>query len=437
MTNLTSFGGESMTKRLLLILLSVALVVSLVAFAACAKEEEPPVEEEEEEEEVWEWPERLLTLSMSTRSPVYGALVGWTTPWSQDTGVPVRIINEADSRLHGLWVKEGRFFTKAPHQSRSMLYGAEGFTRRDWGPWQSRIWYPAGISYWGGVTLGDSGIETPYDIKPGMKANLVTLGEEPQQSIMGIVAWGNVNPEDIVWVPLANTAQNARFLMDGKSDFTFTYHTTPSWYEVEASPHGLTWIPLDWENDPEGAERFLSIYPWTTFDYATGGLPTAEGVPMCKNISPYITSADTDPELVYRIVKWLDENYDKYKDSNPWCKAMTIDNLLALAESNYEPIHEGSVRYLREKGLWTDELEAKRQYNIEQLTLWVEAYQAAIDMADERGIAVDPDNEEWQELWENYRASLDLPLLVYFQNAENQPGYYDFYEHWNQIKPTW
>jgi len=294
---------------------------------------------------------------------------------------------------------------------------------------------PAGIAYWTATVLGDSGMKTPYDIKPGMKIVRVTLGEEPVQSLVAVLAWGQVDPEDVTWIPCGTQAGVARFLQDGKVDMSLGYHTTPTWYELEASPHGLGWLALDAENDPEGAERFLSVYPWTSFGVCSGGVPTSQGIPMAVNISPYITHADTDPELVYRIVKWLDENYDRYKEANPWCAAMTMDNLVKVAESDYEPIHDGAVRYLEEKGLWTAELEATRQYNIEQMDLVVKAYQTAIDMADERGIAVDPENEEWQELWENYRDSLNLPLLVYFQGPDKeQPTYVGFYEQWNRVK---
>jgi hypothetical protein len=408
----------------------------MVAFAACAKEEEPPpVEEEEEEEEVWQWPERLLVTATGTTSPLYGAFIAWTTPLAEDTGMTVRIINEADVRLQELWVKSGEFFTKGPQQNRSMMYALRGWSRRDYGAWQSRVWQASGVSYWTFGALGNSGIKTPNDIKPGTKMVLITLAEEPQQMFLGLAAWAQVNPEDIVWVPSASTRALPRLLMDGKIDIALCY-IAPNWLEVEASPHGLTYLPLDKENDPEGAERFLQWYPMTGFGACEGmGIPSAEGIPMAKTLIPYITSADTDSELVYHMCKWVDENYDRFKDGHPWTDDMTLDNLLELAEIHYEPLHDGAVRYLEEKGLWTAELEARRQYNIEQLTKWVDAYQTAIDMADERGINVDPENDEWQELWENHRDLQDLPLLVWFQNpGKAETPFWEFYEDFERIK---
>ena len=121
---------------------------------------------------------------------------------------------------------------------------------------------------------------------------------------------------------------------------------------------------------------------------------------------------DADEELVYQLVKWLDENYDKYKDAHPWCAQMTIENLLALSETHYQPLHEGTVRYLEEKGLWTDRHQARWQQNVELLDKWIKAYQQAIEYADENEIEVDPENEEWLNVWADF--SSDLPLLKRF-----------------------
>jgi len=416
-------------RKGLLVLLAVGMVVSLVVFAACGEKPEPAPGD------TWQYPDRLLVTAMGSTSPTYGAFVAWTTPWAQDTGVTVRLITESDSRLQQIWVRDGTFFSVAPHQNRSMMYGIKGYARRDWGAWQSRIWMPAGVSFWGACVLKNSGMKTLDDLKPGMKAITISLSEEPQQSLYAFLAWANVDPSTITFIPLSNTGQTGAFLQSGKGDFCLGYVTTASWYEVEASPSGLTWLSFDPAQNPAAAARFLGMYPWTDFGKATAGVPSSEGVPMAMSLPPYITSANMDTELVYRIVKWVDENYDRFKDSHPWCVAMTLENLIKTAEHNYEPIHDGAVKYLEEKGLWTPELEAKRQYNIEQLTLWVDGYQDAITLADERGLTINENNADWQKFWDDYKRDNNLPLLSYDQSADNQPGYFDYYTNWENIRP--
>ena len=85
---------------------------------------------------------------------------------------------------------------------------------------------------------------------------------------------------------------------------------------------------------------------------------------------------------------------------------MTVDTLMLVAETDYVPLHDGTVKYLEEIGRWTPAHESRRQQNIDLITRYIEAYKATIEAADEQGISVDPENEEWLELWDNYREQL-------------------------------
>jgi len=58
--------------------------------------------------------------------------------------------------------------------------------------------------------------------------------------------------------------------------------------------------------------------------------------------------------------------------------------------------------------------EARRQQNIDLIDRYEQAHKTAIAMADEKGITVDPANEEWDELWENYKKELNLPEYKMF-----------------------
>ena len=172
----------------------------------------------------------------------------------------------------------------------------------------------------------------------------------------------------------------------------------------------MKWMQgLNPKEDPEGAERWWAAQPETSFGQSQIGVPTSIGVWMTTTISRYGTPASTDPELIYHLVKWLDENFDKYKDAHTLCVFMTLDILMELAETDYMPLHDGTVKYLEEKGLWTEAHEKRRQEQIELITRYIEAYSTAIEMADDMGIRIDPYGEEWLEFWENYKEELGLP----------------------------
>ena len=135
---------------------------------------------------------------------------------------------------------------------------------------------------------------------------------------------------------------------------------------------------------------------------------------MIITLHGHSAAADRDPELIYNVVKWLDENYDRYKDAHPLNVHMTAENTLALAETSFWPLHDGTVKYLEEKGLWTTAHEARRQQNIDLLTRYVDAFAECMDMADEQGITVDATNEEWLEMWGNHKKQLNLPIPKMF-----------------------
>jgi TRAP transporter TAXI family solute receptor len=350
---------------------------------------------------------------MGPTGSAYGAHVAWTTEFQKDTEVTVRIVGVESMVERWRYMKEGMFFTTADRFPDELIRAqGEGFASRDGGPFQLRLMYPCGKLDSGYVVRGDSDIKTPYDLKGKRIAFLVW--DPTKTSMTALLAWGNVSPEDVEWVPAGGVAATQSLIMDGKADVTFAFTHSPGWFEAEAAPHSIRWLDLNSKAEPEAAARYLEVRPGYIFGPATVGVPTAQGVWMLNSIAQYITQAQSDTDLVYNVVKWLDENHDKYKDAHPFCAAMTIENLVWLAEHEFVPLHEGTQRYLEEKGLWTAAHDARWQQNIDLFTKWVEAYQTAIDMADEKGLKVDPENEEWVQFWMEYSAGTGLPPFQYF-----------------------
>jgi len=82
--------------------------------------------------------------------------------------------------------------------------------------------------------------------------------------------------------------------------------------------------------------------PYTAFDLSTTFVASS------KHLSE---------EVGYRIVKTLFDNQAQFSTYHSAAKEWTIDRTLKQAKI---PFHPGAVRYFREKGLWTPEME-KRQ----------------------------------------------------------------------------
>ncbi len=407
--------------------LILIVIVGALVFTGCAEEEEPPppppppVEEEEEEpppppppvEEVWEWPETLYVGTMGPTSNNYATAVAWTTPMAADTEMKIRLVAEMEVSEMLAWVIQGETLMATWGGSASEMFEAiDIYATRDRGPQPVAYFYVSSKTDIGFVTRGDSTIKTPYDITPGTK--IIYYVWMPKTIYEALLAWGNVSPDDVEWVPTSDIGVAAGMILDGSADLVFAFPTTPANYDIEYCPQGASWIELNAEEDPDGAARFREVYPGQTYGVMSTGMPSCHGVWGITAVNGYMVRQDADPDLIYNLTKWLDENYDRFKDGSPDTGGITLDNVMYLGEHNFKPLHDGTVRYLEEKGLWTQAHEARRQANIALLDRWIEAYKEAIDMADDAGIAIDPGNEEWMELWENYKEELGLPRFDVF-----------------------
>lgn len=388
--------------KLVTVITLVAIVGALV-FTGCAKEEEVVTGE-------WQWPEKIALIS--SVGVGQAAVTGYTSEMRKDTGMTIRIVPETNTQLRFKWLQEGRFFSVGEGAStvRDVLEARGGYAIRDGGPYQLRIIWAYTLADAGFFVRGDSDIKTIYDIKPGHR--FIDLVPVPGYWLWveAIAAWLGINPDDIIRVPASSSQVANRAISGGQADVIFYFPATPYAMEAAAAPHGIRWLDLPANDDPEGVKRFLEFQPTATFSVMSQS-PEATGVWGINNLAPMMTRAETDPELVYHWAKWLDENYDLYKDNHIWNQYITIDNTMATLETWYLPVHDGLITYLKEKGRWTAAHDARQAQNIELVTRYVEAYQEAINLADDQEILVNPENEEWIELWENYKKQLGLPKI--------------------------
>ena len=69
---------------------------------------------------------------------------------------------------------------------------------------------------------------------------------------------------------------------------------------------------------------------------------------------------DIDENLVYWFTKQLHENYNDYKDKHAILKDWTAEHNLS-SQAWKIPRHKGHVRYFKDIGMWTPEMEARQR----------------------------------------------------------------------------
>ncbi len=234
-------------------------------------------------------------------------------------------------------------------------YGIAEFGTAAWGPQPIRqVW--RGLSlYLSFLTRGDSGIKTIADVRgkrvpkvPGWPAGMLT--------IEGIMAYGNLTWKDVQAVPQSGYVDQLKGVIQGSVDVCYGATVTPTVKELEAGPHKAAWIVLP-HSDKAAWKRLSEKAPWFTPAVCKSAPGLPKGQTMEVGGYPYSiwSYATVSPDVVYEVVKAMDKGFDIYKGMH---RAMPAFNIkAAVLNPSPVPFHDGAIRYFKEAGVWTPELD--------------------------------------------------------------------------------
>jgi uncharacterized protein len=267
------------------------------------------------------------------------------------------------------------------------------------------------VTGWGFMVRGDSSLQKVTDITPGTRISFSPSSSFLLAGVDALLAYNNMKREDATLVEVGNYGANTAVIPEGRADVTFTSPTSGPSYEAEAGPNSIRWLPLPkQEEDPEAYERYRAFQPGYLPQDVESGVTTAKGIFMDHAYQANHVRADEDPEFVYQLIKWMDENHDSYKDDFQHAHMMSIANLVKFLDLGaLQPLHEGTIRYLEEKGLWKPEYQTRQDKLVEMAKKQEAGYKAAIAAAEEKGVTIEPGNADWVAFWEKYRADNGLP----------------------------
>lgn len=240
--------------------------------------------------------------------------------------------------------------------------GIEDFGNEDWGPQTVNVvWAPLSPS---SLTIReDSGIETPADLR-GKRVPVITASAAVNMKIEAVLAYGGLTMDDVIPVPMALSEQQDS-LHTGEVDVAYGSVYSSAFSELD-SKTPIAWLDLDSE-DSEAMARMQAVDPTITdimtFENGPGQDPGQVDPALTVSI-PLVTYAETDEDFVYHTVRNIVKNYDSFKDTTMTTNAWGLDGT-AHAPSN-APFHPGTIRFLKEEGLWTPEAEERNQELIER-----------------------------------------------------------------------
>lgn len=252
-------------------------------------------------------------------------------------------------------------------------YGIAEFSTKEWGPQPLRqVWRGMSL-YIGLITRGDSGIKYPDDLK-GKRIPSVPGWPAGMLGIEGIMAFGNLTWDDVTKVMCSGYIDQLKGVIEGKVDICFGATVTPTVKEIEAGPHKVGYVIMP-HNDKEGWARLHKVAPWITPRVCKRAPGLKKGDSFDYGGYPYsLWSYDhTDPDIIYAVVKAMHEGFDIYKGMH---KAMAAWNIKqAVKDPSPVPYHEGAIRYFKEAGVWTPEMDKWQAKQLEAFAARLAAFE--------------------------------------------------------------
>ncbi len=290
--------------------------------------------------------------------------------------------------------------------------GTFDFAVTSWGPQNLRM-VLAPPTATGLTSPKGSKFKTGADMK-GMKLGYVKGNPSVNVKTDALLAFSGLTRKDIkpVWFGGYGVMKSAR--LTGKIDGFLTSPYSGITRELEASPEGIQWIQFDPANT-EGWKRIQAIAPM----YAPLSIDDGAGMEKGKPVNivefryPMMTTyADRSVEEVYQVTKAMDEAFDLYENVNATTKNWAIN------KSGHPPAdaawHEGAVKYLKEKGVWTEKDEAWNKARIARQEKVIKAWDDATDgfnawRAEEKKAKRKVDlTKAWAKYWSDHRKKVGL-----------------------------
>ncbi len=387
-------------KKSFLVLLSglLAILTSIPAFA----------------EEKFNWPPMLRVATPSTQSGSFASTNGWAPMLQEDTGMMVRVVPEDSEIRRYIRFTDGKEFelvstSIAEHAYATM--GRDGYASIK--PVAVRVVWHHNDTPWGFAVRGDSKYKTIYDLKQkGVRIALSTqsppMMKAVQEALPAFIGWTKEEAaENWTFVPVGSYAEGARSIPEGKADVAYVAPISSITQEMESHPKGLRWLamPLD---DKKGWEGYLKHRPTaipTTLDF---GVKSAIGVDSLSSNFIYWTRTDIDQEMVYRLAKWFHENFDEYKATHGLAKRMSIEHFRKFLNHSPFPVAEGTVRYLKEIGQWTEKDDKWNEEMIQKMDQWIAARNAAMKEAESKGVKLHWQDEQYLEILKKHTEGIPI-----------------------------
>lgn len=257
--------------------------------------------------------------------------------------------------------------------------GVSLFASREWGPQPLRLLMSATSEANLQVgTAKDANIKTYADLK-GKRVAYVVGSDALNIGMEAALAFGGLTWDDVTVVKFPGYGASWKGLVNGQADAAFASTVSGPTRKLEASPRGIHWPSMP-HDDKEGWERVQKVAPYVLKHTATigsGGISKEK--PLEGAAYPYpilITTKDQDATVVYSLTKAINTEYPNFKG------AMAALTGWATEKQAFKwavPYHEAAVKYWKEAGVWTEDMQKHNDMLIKRQDILAAAWATVKD----------------------------------------------------------
>lgn len=363
---------KSNRRLISLVTISLALIISIsLLMAACAGSTPAPSSPAPKTTPAsstttstaaskWTLPQRISIVTTTTTTTGYAAGLALLATVTDKTKVTFRLEPGSHSfeRMSPLKDGSASFNLNAGADMGWLLNGGSQYNVKGWGPQPVQTVWLGGFMFGGFPVRADSGIKKATDIKGKRVAEYV--GQEGMKTnTEGLIAFAGYTWDDVKRAPVGSLDAGMAGVVDGALDVAYSANTAKPMFELEASPHGIYWIPLP-KSDTAAWARLHAVSPsWSPGLAEYGpGITKEKPVEMMGNCYHLISLPTQEENLTYWMTKQIAEGYATFKGKNPYLDSFTLDQTLN-ASALMAPYHPGSIRYFKEIGKWTEQNEKR------------------------------------------------------------------------------
>lgn len=196
------------------------------------------------------------------------------------------------------------------------------------------------------LARADADIETLDDLE-GKRVNIGNPGSGQRNTMEVVMDAKGWDKDTFSLASQLDAAEMASALADNNID-AMTYvvgHPNGAIQEATTTVDAHL-IPL---ND-EDIQGIVAEYPYYSKSVIPGGLykNNPDDVETFGVAATFVTTADTDDDVVYQTVKAVFDNFDRFKRLHPAFENLDPEDMVTSGLS--APLHDGAARYYREQG---------------------------------------------------------------------------------------